>query len=114
MLSDCTGKWNEADTSTQCGNEACPQVTESGLASFPDLYLECENEARSKCMLTHSQNPEWEQSDQTFAVYSSFQFLNKSSSVDTPLNTLNVLQAKQKASQTPYLLLSGGAQSMLA
>jgi len=40
--------------------------------------------------------------------------MNKSSSVDTPLNTLTVLRAKQLASQTPYLLLSGGAQSMLA
>ena len=41
-------------------------------------------------------------------------FMNKSSSVDTPLNTLTVLRAKQLASQAPYLLLSGGAQSMLA
>ncbi|CAI8042695.1 U4/U6.U5 tri-snRNP-associated protein 1 [Geodia barretti] len=41
-------------------------------------------------------------------------FMNKSSSVDTPLNTLAMLQSKQKKSQTPYILISGGSQSMLA
>lgn len=43
-----------------------------------------------------------------------FQFMNKASSVDTPLNTLAMLQSKQKKSQTPYILISGGSQSMLA
>ena len=42
------------------------------------------------------------------------QFMNKASSVDTPLNTLAMLQSKQKKSQTPYILISGGSQSMLA
>ena len=41
-------------------------------------------------------------------------FMNRSSSIDTPLNTLAMLQVKQKKSQTPYILLSGGSQSMLA
>lgn len=42
------------------------------------------------------------------------QFMKKASSIDTPLNTLAMLQAKQKNAQTPYLVLSGGSQSMLA
>ena len=41
-------------------------------------------------------------------------FLKKSSSTDTPLNTLAMLQAKQKSSQAPYIMLSGGASSVLA
>ena len=42
------------------------------------------------------------------------QFMNKSNSVDTPLNTLAMLQSKQLKSQTPYIFISGGSQSMLA
>ena len=41
-------------------------------------------------------------------------FMNKSSSIDTPLNTLAMLQSKQKKSQTPYIFISGGSLSMLA
>jgi U4/U6.U5 tri-snRNP-associated protein 1 len=41
-------------------------------------------------------------------------FMNRASSVDTPLNTLAMLQSKQQKSQTPYILISGGSQSMLA
>ena len=42
------------------------------------------------------------------------QFMKRSNSGDTPLNTLTMLQTKQKASQSPYILLSGGAQSLMA
>lgn len=42
------------------------------------------------------------------------QLLNSASSVDTPLNTLAVLKSKQKSAQSPYILVSGGAQSLLA
>lgn len=34
--------------------------------------------------------------------------MKKMSSTDTPLGTLNMLQAKQKEMQTPYIVLSGG------
>ena len=42
------------------------------------------------------------------------QLLSSASSTDTPLNTLSVLKSKQKAAQSPYILISGGAQSLLA
>ena len=41
-------------------------------------------------------------------------FMNKASSIDTPLNTLSMLQAKQQQAHAPYIVLSGGAHSMLA
>lgn len=34
------------------------------------------------------------------------------SSTDTPLGTLNMLQAKQKETHSPFIILSGGKQSM--
>lgn len=34
------------------------------------------------------------------------------SSTDTPLGTLNMLQAKQKETNSPFIILSGGKQSM--
>lgn len=39
--------------------------------------------------------------------------LEQMSSVDTPLNTLKLLQEKQKQLQTPYIMLSGGAANAL-
>ncbi|XP_044754550.1 U4/U6.U5 tri-snRNP-associated protein 1 [Coccinella septempunctata] len=39
------------------------------------------------------------------------QLMKKMSSTDTPLGTLNMLQAKQKESQSPYVVLSGNKQS---
>lgn len=36
-----------------------------------------------------------------------FQLMKKMSSTDTPLGTLNMLQAKQKEIQSPYIVLSG-------
>ena len=48
------------------------------------------------------------------SIYDIVQFMNKSNSVDTPLNTLAMLQSKQQKSQTPYIFISGGSQSMLA
>ncbi len=43
------------------------------------------------------------------------EFLKKSSSIDTPLNTLAMLKSKQAAAQSPYILLKGaGAQSLQA
>lgn len=35
------------------------------------------------------------------------QLMKKMSSTDTPLGTLNMLQAKQKEMQSPYIVLSG-------
>lgn len=40
-----------------------------------------------------------------------FQLMKKMSSTDTPLSTLNMLQAKQKETQSPYVVLSGGKQA---
>ena len=43
------------------------------------------------------------------------EFLKSSSSVDTPLNTLEMLKTKQQKAQSPYILLKGaGAQSLQA
>ncbi|EFA10481.1 U4/U6.U5 tri-snRNP-associated protein 1 [Tribolium castaneum] len=39
------------------------------------------------------------------------QLMKKMSSTDTPLGTLNMLQAKQKETQSPYVVLSGNKQS---
>ncbi len=41
-------------------------------------------------------------------------FMSRASSVDTPLKTLSMLQSKQQQAHTPYIVLSGGAHSMLA
>lgn len=38
--------------------------------------------------------------------------MNQMSSTDTPLGTLNMLQAKQKETNSPFIVLSGGKQSM--
>ncbi|EDS32574.1 hypoxia associated factor [Culex quinquefasciatus] len=35
------------------------------------------------------------------------QLMKKMSSTDTPLGTLNMLQAKQKETQSPFIVLSG-------
>ncbi|XP_003744357.2 U4/U6.U5 tri-snRNP-associated protein 1 [Galendromus occidentalis] len=40
--------------------------------------------------------------------------LEQMSSSDTPLNTLKLLQEKQKQQQTPYIMLSGGAANTLS
>lgn len=40
--------------------------------------------------------------------------LEQMSSSDTPLNTLKLLQEKQKQLQTPYIMLSGGAANTLS
>lgn len=37
--------------------------------------------------------------------------MKRMSSTDTPLGTLNLLQAKQKETQSPYIHLSGSKQS---
>ncbi|KAG5888097.1 hypothetical protein JTB14_021897 [Gonioctena quinquepunctata] len=39
------------------------------------------------------------------------QLMKKMSSTDTPLGTLNMLQAKQKETQSPYVVLSGNKQT---
>ena len=39
------------------------------------------------------------------------QLMKKMSSTDTPLGTLNMLQAKQKETQSPFIVLSGNKQS---
>lgn len=39
-----------------------------------------------------------------------FQLMKKMSSTDTPLGTLNMLQAKQKETQSPFVVLSGNKQ----
>ena len=36
------------------------------------------------------------------------------SSIDTPLNTASMFKEKQKQSQTPYLVLSGGGKNLLS
>jgi U4/U6.U5 tri-snRNP-associated protein 1 len=36
--------------------------------------------------------------------------MKRMSSTDTPLGTLNLLQAKQKETQSPYIVLSGSKQ----
>lgn len=36
--------------------------------------------------------------------------MKKMSSTDTPLGTLNLLQAKQKETQSPFIVLSGSKQ----
>lgn len=36
------------------------------------------------------------------------QLMKQMSSTDTPLGTLNMLQAKQKETQSPFIVLSGG------
>lgn len=41
-----------------------------------------------------------------------FQLMMQMSSTDTPLGTLNMLQAKQKETNSPFIILSGGKQSM--
>lgn len=41
----------------------------------------------------------------------SFQLMMKMSSTDTPLGTLNMLQAKQLETQSPFVVLSGGKQT---
>lgn len=40
------------------------------------------------------------------------QLMMQMSSTDTPLGTLNMLQAKQKETHSPFIILSGGKQSM--
>lgn len=40
------------------------------------------------------------------------QLLKKMSSSDTPLGTVALLQEKQKAQKTPYIVLSGSGKSM--
>lgn len=42
------------------------------------------------------------------------QLLKKMSSSDTPLGTVALLQEKQKAQKTPYIVLSGSGKSMNA
>ena len=42
------------------------------------------------------------------------QLLKKMSSSDTPLGTVALLQEKQKAQKTPYIVLSGSGESMNA
>jgi U4/U6.U5 tri-snRNP-associated protein 1 len=37
--------------------------------------------------------------------------MKKMSSTDTPLGTLNMLQAKQKETQSPFVVLSGNKQT---
>ena len=37
--------------------------------------------------------------------------MKKMSSTDTPLNTLSMLQLKQKETQSPYVVLSGSKQA---
>lgn len=39
------------------------------------------------------------------------QLMMKMNSTDTPLGTLNMLQAKQKETQSPYVVLSGSKQT---
>ncbi|XP_076314359.1 U4/U6.U5 tri-snRNP-associated protein 1-like [Tachypleus tridentatus] len=38
--------------------------------------------------------------------------LRQMSSTDTPLNTVNLMQEKQKELQSPYLILSGGNKAL--
>lgn len=51
-----------------------------------------------------------------YAMYlrsiSYFQLMKQMSSTDTPLGTLNMLQAKQKETHSPFIVLSGGKQQL--
>lgn len=48
------------------------------------------------------------------SLLSPLQLLKKMSSSDTPLGTVALLQEKQKAQKTPYIVLSGSGKSMNA
>ena len=43
-----------------------------------------------------------------FDFFSQFQLMKSMSSTDTPLNTVHLLQQKQKVDKLPYIVLSGG------